>query len=299
MASFDAIPEPEGSDPKVEVPGGLIYAQASACASNFYSALQLLSEDKDKKYEGSFRRFEKRFLEWAAYLGVFARGNGSLDHRLKFHPQYRDLVLMVLDMLNVSLVQTTTEPSEPSSDESSDDEVDRRKIEAESIQKSVNELDRLAIHIRQSSISLDARVRAFGARKPSESMTQRYTKLLYWQSHDKKLRADYRRDKQRRDDPILPERRDPAPPKSGASRVSAGTSLLSETVASELESRLTIPSAEAKMPARKRAGATTVLETGAKFPSPPKFKDAEDRKPCPLCRKIFLKDDFADNKWWR
>lgn len=228
--------------------------------------------------------------------------------------------------------------------------MDRRKIEAESIQKSINELDRLAIHIRQSSTSsLDARVKAFGARKPSEissyearatlavnglypeapdslrrclskSMTQRYTKLLYWQSHDKKLRADCRYDKQRRDDPIGPSREplplplpakapslprqpardeDPAPPKPGASRVGAGTSFLSETWASELGSRFTIPPAEAKMPARKRASASTILETGAKFPSPPKFEDGEDRKPCPLCRKVFLQDDFTDNKWWR
>ncbi|UPK96915.1 hypothetical protein LCI18_007850 [Fusarium solani-melongenae] len=348
MASFDATAEPEGFDLKVEVPGGLISTLASTCASNFYNALQLLSEDEDKKYEGIFRQFEKRFLDWAAYLGVFAGGNGSLDHRLENHPQYRDLVLLVLDMLNVSLVQTTTEPSEPSSDESSDDEVDRRKIEAESIQKSINELDRLVIHIRQSSTSsLDARVKAFGARKPSEvssyearatlavnglypeashnlrrhlskSMTQRYTKLLYWQSHDKKLRADCRRDKQRRDDSNQPQREpsplptkasslprqpardeDPAPPKPGASRAGVGTSVLSGTQASELGFRITIPPAEAKMPARKRAGASTVLETGAKFPSPPRFEDGEDRKPCPLCRKIFLKDDFTDNKWWR
>lgn len=221
--------------------------------------------------------------------------------------------------------------------------MDRRKIEAESIQKSINELDRLAIHIRLSSTSpLDARVEAFGARKPSEvfsyktkatravnglypeasdslrrylskSMTQMYTRLLYWKSHDKKLRADCRRDKQRRDDPIQPPRemsplslpmhpardKDQAPPKLGTSSVSAGISFLSGTKASELGSRYTIPPAEAEMPARKRAGAFTALDTKAKFPSPPKFENEEDQKPCPLCRKIFLKDDFADNEWWR
>ncbi|KAH7308886.1 hypothetical protein B0I35DRAFT_463803, partial [Stachybotrys elegans] len=347
MASLDATREPEGVDLKVEVPGGDISTLASTCASNFYNTLQLLGEEKDEKYEGIFRKFEKRFLDWAAYLGVFAEGNGSLDYRLKSHPQYRDLVLLVLDMLNVSLVQTTTEPSESSADESSDEEVDRRKTETESIRKSINELDRLAIHIRQSSISsLDVRVKAFGARKLSDisfyearatfamnslypeasdslrrhlskSMAQRYTRLLYWQSHDKKLRADRRRDK-RRDDPILPPREpsplppkvssipwqpvrdeDPAPPKPGESRVNAGTSFLSGTRASELGSQFTIPSAEAKMPSRKRAGASSVLETKAKFPSPPKFEDGEEQKPCPLCRKIFLKDDFTDTKCWR
>jgi hypothetical protein len=106
MASFDATLEPEVFDLKTEVPGGLISTLASTCASNFYNALQLLGEDEDQKYEGIFRQLEKRFLNWAAYLGVFAGGNGTLDHRLKRHPQYRDLVLLVLDMLNVSLVQS-------------------------------------------------------------------------------------------------------------------------------------------------------------------------------------------------
>ncbi|CVL09018.1 uncharacterized protein FMAN_14290 [Fusarium mangiferae] len=269
MASLDATPEPKGFDLKVEVPEGAISTLASTCASNFYNTLQRLA---------------------------------------------------------------TTEPSEPSSDESSDDGVDRWKIEAESIQRSISELDRLAIHIRQSSTSsLDARVKAFGARKPSEvssyetratiavsclyprdsdslrrylsnSMTQRHTKLLYWQSHDKKLGADRRRDKQRRDDsiqtprepsplptkaPPLPRQsardEDTAPPIPGERRVSAGSSFLSGTRASELGSQFTIPPAEAKISTRKRAGASTALQTGAKCPSPPKFEDGELQKPCPLC----------------
>lgn len=108
MASLDAIPEPTGFDLKVEVPEGLITSLASTCASDFCDTLQQLSEgeDKDEKYERNFRQFEKRFLDWAAYLGVFAGGNGSLDHRLRLHPQYRDLVLLVLDMLHLSLVQS-------------------------------------------------------------------------------------------------------------------------------------------------------------------------------------------------
>ncbi|KAJ4136564.1 hypothetical protein NW768_004181 [Fusarium equiseti] len=239
-------------------------------------------------------------------------------------------------------------PSEPSSDETSDDEVDRRKIEAESIQKSINELDRLAIHIRQSSTSsLDTRVKAFEARKPSEVssyearaiiavnglypdapdslrrylskwMTHRYMKLLYWQSHDKKLRTDSRKIRQQEENvtqlPLqpspsiakassLPQRpiqdEEPVPPKTSGSKVSAGTSFLSGTRASELGPQFITPTAETKMPARERAVASTVLETGAKFPGPPNFEDGEDQKPCPLCRKLFLKDDFIDSRWWR
>lgn len=242
----------------------------------------------------------------------------------------------------------TADASESSSDGSSDDEVDRRKVELDGIQKSINELDRLAIHVRQSSTSsLDARVKAFGARKPAEVssfeskailavhmlypeaseslrrhlsklMAQRYTKLLCWQSHDKKLRADRRRDGDKKRDDSLQTQREPTPlhakgsphqqplkdgdstpQKPKASRVSVGTSFLSGTVASDPGSRLTVPTMEGKMPVRRRADASTVLVSGATFPSTPEFEDGEDRKPCPLCRKIFLKADFTDTLWWR
>lgn len=239
--------------------------------------------------------------------------------------------------------------SDGSSDGSSDDEVDRRKIEFEGLLKSINELDRLAIHVRLSSISsLDARVMAFRARKPAEvysfeakaifavemlypeasetlrrhlskSMAHRYAKLFYWKSHDKKLRADRRRNcnAKRGEDPLQAQR-EPTPPlakgsshqqplkdgnrtpqKPEPSRVSVGTSFLSGTFASDPGSRLTAPTMEAKMPVRRQVGASTVLVSGARFPSPPEFEDGEDRKPCPFCRKVFLKVDFTDTVWWR
>jgi hypothetical protein len=241
----------------------------------------------------------------------------------------------------------SADPDDAESDESSDDDVNRRKVELSGIQKSINELDRLAIHIRQSSTSsLDARVKAFGARKPTEissfemkamltvnglypeaseslrhrmgkSMTEQYTRLLYWKFHDQKLRADRRRDGQPRDDrwqtqpkstpssSIEPAQRrrlmkDDALTlsKPEASRVSKAITFLSETVPSNTGSNLIMPPAEGEMPVRRRASASTVLRSGAKFPSSPQFEGEEDRKPCPLCRKIFSKADFGDVSWW-
>jgi hypothetical protein len=157
--------------------------------------------------------------------------------------------------------------------------MDRRQVELTGIQKSIIELDRLAIYIRQSSTSsLDARVKAFGARKLAEvatfealatlkvnglypdaseilrqrlskSMTHRYTKLLYWRSHDEKLRADRHRQGQPGDD--------------------------------------------------RGTAATTVLQGGVKFPAPPKTEDWKDQKPCPYCRRKFSGTDFADVGWWK
>ncbi|KAJ4256761.1 hypothetical protein NW762_008857 [Fusarium torreyae] len=234
--------------------------------------------------------------------------------------------------------QMTTEPSEPSSDESSDEETNRREIKLDGIQRSLNELDRFAIHIRQASTSpLDARVKAFGAKRPeqvssfeiratftvnslypdaheelrkhlSSLMTHKYTKILYWQSHDKKLRSD-RRLRKKREDPISRAVHDSAHQRSKeyqaqeVSKPQVYEKSMSGTHASELRSQLTAPPAnihmEITMPTPRRAGASTVIGGGAKFPDPPVFEEGEHLKPCPLCRKIFPRTDYEDSLWWK
>lgn len=112
---------------------------------------------------------------------------------------------------------------------SDDDDADRQQVELIGIEKSMIQLDRLAIDIRLCSISpLDALAMASVSRKPelvarfetrailavnglypdaseilhqrlSKSMTGRYIRLLYWRSRDKKLRTG-RRQTQPHDD---------------------------------------------------------------------------------------------------
>ncbi|KAF2801990.1 uncharacterized protein BDZ99DRAFT_577208 [Mytilinidion resinicola] len=336
IATAKDLPPHEDDEP--------ISTKATDCESNFSKSVRLMESHGEEEYAEILRKLQAKFVDWTAYLGVFAGGKASLDQRLRRHPRYQDLVLLVLDMLNINLIQTTVDPDDAGSDESSDDGVDRRKVELSGIQKSINELDRLAIYIRQSSTSsFDARVKAFGARKPAEissfevktmlavnglypeaseslrqhlskSMMKRYTRLLYWKFHDKKLRADRRRDGQPRhtqprstpSHAMEPPQRlrsmedsASALPKPEESKVSKGTTFLSGTVPSNAGSNLVIPPAEGEMPVLSRARASTVLRSGAKFPEPPQFKGEEDRKPCHLCRKIFSKADFEDEFWWR
>ncbi|KAL7904815.1 hypothetical protein GGI35DRAFT_484031 [Trichoderma velutinum] len=319
-------PQGFGLSEEVEQP---ILTVATDCESNFKKSLQLLSSEGEIEHEIIMKKLEKRFLDWAAYLGVFAGANGDLDQRLKHYPQYRDLILLMLDMLNKNLFLTIADPSESSSDEasneSSDDEADRKRVELDGIQRSRNELDRLAIHIRQSfTSSLDARVSAFASRNPvmvssfkikailavnalpeaskslrkylSKSMMQRHTKLLYWQFQEKKLPAGRRRDGNSRGDPAQSRRESsPLPAKE----------LLLQPLAVERDSTLPKPepskvsAAEAQVPSARRAGASAVLASIAKFPIPPQFEEGEFQKPCPLCQKIFLKANFADDIWWR
>ncbi|UKZ56075.1 hypothetical protein TrVGV298_009901 [Trichoderma virens] len=213
-----------------------ISAMVTDCESKFTKGIQFLSSKGERKLEICMQMLKGRFLKWAAYHGVFAWMNESLDQRLKHHLQWRDLIISVLNMLNMNLLHTTVDPgastTDESSGESSDEEFDIRKVALEGIQKSINELDRLTICIRLPSYSsLDARINAFASRKPaeissfevkaiiavrwlypnasenlrvylSELMTHRYTKLLYWHSQEKKLRKDRRLDKKPQDDSI-------------------------------------------------------------------------------------------------
>lgn len=89
-----------------EAAEGSISAKASECESLFTKSLQILNSNGEHTHEAILRKLEKRFLDWAAYLGVFAGVSGSLDQCLEHHPQYRDLILLVLDMLNMNLVQS-------------------------------------------------------------------------------------------------------------------------------------------------------------------------------------------------
>ncbi|KAF4964967.1 hypothetical protein FSARC_7145 [Fusarium sarcochroum] len=321
-----------------------ILAIATACEESFANSLRVLTSEQLDESAVTLREHEKRFVNWTAYLGVFAENQGSLDQRLKRHPQYRDLILMTLEILKANLVQMTAEPSEPSSDESSDEEANRRKVELDGVRKSLNELNRFAIHIRQvSTSSLDARVRAFGAKRPeqispfeirawltinslhpraqqelrkhlSKLMTHTHTRLLYWQSHDYKLRADRRRRSKKRQDPTLQEpasrpiigssHQRPQPNMfQGASKSMEHNKSLSGTHASELRSQISGPPAnvppEVTLPISSRAGASTVVGGGAKFPDPPVFEEGEDLKRCPLCRKIFARADFENSLWWK
>lgn len=93
-----------GSDPARES----ISTKASVCESHFDKVLRLLrSNHEDEIYLAGLSRLQQRFKDWAGYLGVFASGNGSLDQRLKRHPQHRDLVVYALNMLKGNLLQST------------------------------------------------------------------------------------------------------------------------------------------------------------------------------------------------
>lgn len=345
-----------------------ILSAAKDCESNFSVSLKSM-ESNQPSYKDILWKLQTKFLDWVAYLGVFAGKGASLDHRLKRHQQYRDLVLLILDTLNSCLIQSksdclvllapaayqilaTAQLSKAESDDSSDDEIDRAKVELSGIESSIKELDRLALYIRQSSItSLNARVKAFGAWKLadvapfealasnvvgglyadasgilrerlSKSMTHRYTRLLYWSSHDKKLGLDRRRWEKAPDSGVKEKLNTTDTTHATAtksqqqqqefhvsshldqanyetSRSGRGLSRIPETIPLNTRSHLAVPLAEGQMHRTGRGTGTTVLKSGAKFPPAPKLEPGEEQKTCIYCRKDLSVRTLHNAMLWR
>jgi hypothetical protein len=99
--AIDLLPHEE-DDERISI-------KATDCESNFSKSLQLMELKGEEKHADILRKLQAKFVDCMAYLGVFAAGSASLDHRLKRHPQYHDLVLLVLDMLNMNLNQSKAE----------------------------------------------------------------------------------------------------------------------------------------------------------------------------------------------
>ena len=98
VADGEALHSNKGDEP--------IATMAIGCESNFSESLRLMESNKEEKHAQILRKLQAKFSDWAAYLGVFAGRDSSLDQRLSRHLQYRDLVLLALDMLNMNLIQS-------------------------------------------------------------------------------------------------------------------------------------------------------------------------------------------------
>ncbi|KAI1132822.1 hypothetical protein F5Y10DRAFT_291785 [Nemania abortiva] len=322
-----------------------INTEASGCKSNFSRSIEFMESKDEVQSAYVLRKLQTKFLDSMGYLGVFAEGSASLDHRLRHHPEHHTLVILALDMLNTNLLNTMTTATDSDDDDvetdgSSDNDLDRRRIEFSWILKSINHLNQLAIRVREIYTSpLDSRVQAFGARKTEEispfevkailavkalypmashsirerickSMTRRYTRLLYWKAHDKKLCVGNNHQRQMplesthvtSNQPVQQHRSrkeydsDSTNPK--ASKIPQPGTLLSETIPLTTGYNPRKRPVGGATPVRKRARVSTVLGSKAQFPSPPQFEDGEDRKPCPLCQELFFKANFEDIGWW-
>jgi hypothetical protein len=76
------------------------------CEKLFTGVLSSINTtDKVPILKQLLEELQSRFSNWASYLGVFASKKTNLDRRLRGRIEYRDLVLLALDMLRANLFQ--------------------------------------------------------------------------------------------------------------------------------------------------------------------------------------------------
>ncbi|OQV05946.1 Ankyrin repeat-containing protein [Cladophialophora immunda] len=137
-----------------------IYNLADECESLFQQVL-LQQQSLRAASLRIFEEYHQRFMSWTAYLGVLAKRSVCLDRRLRHHPDLRDLVLRLLDILKENLLQICDfkDPrhqkslSRPSPSKNGP-EYDLPAVTTdvmEGINGAIDRLNRLGIAIRQSS----------------------------------------------------------------------------------------------------------------------------------------------------
>ena len=75
-----------------------IYSQALECKDLFSHYLKMSSV-----YATQVSACQRRFLTWSSFLGVFASESASLDRRLEFNPEVKELVMSMLRVLKRNL----------------------------------------------------------------------------------------------------------------------------------------------------------------------------------------------------
>ncbi|KAK4209364.1 hypothetical protein QBC37DRAFT_404385 [Rhypophila decipiens] len=86
------------SDKDSQVRGQDIYSRARDCQTLFTTYLKV-----KRKYGQQISEYDSRFLAWTSFLGVFARQSASLDRRLEYHVDIKDLVIGMLRVLEKNL----------------------------------------------------------------------------------------------------------------------------------------------------------------------------------------------------
>ena len=75
-----------------------IYSQALECKDLFLNYLKI-----SLVYATQVSACQRRFLTWTSFLGVFAIESASLDRRLEFNPEVKELVTSMLRVLKRNL----------------------------------------------------------------------------------------------------------------------------------------------------------------------------------------------------
>ncbi|CZR58460.1 uncharacterized protein PAC_08352 [Phialocephala subalpina] len=280
---------------------------------------------------------QRRFSSWAKFMGVFAPEDICLDTRLKYKPDIRGLVMLLLNVLNRNLRRAIKTHAHHS--ESVDGEAEHPTEPTGAtygIDGSIDRLHRLAVRIRQSSKDgLPERVRTFAKKLPSDdseaiireiirfkypqvneellthltrTVIYRRHRLMYIRRHQGKLA--YERDQSSQS--IL-EAAEPdimhsiAQPTSGKTGLQLGISKTSiaegysETAPSIMNTDVYNQQDNVKQARHSTApgSVSSSLIGKINYPAPPINKFTSSHATCPFCFEEFLVTEFENALWWR
>ncbi len=97
----DTVADSKDTDVSAPQP---IYDAAQQCLRLFEECPQEPKDHIGEPISASHRRFRS----WAAYLGAFALKSACLDTRLRYEPEIRDLVMLLLDVLETDLQRSAS-----------------------------------------------------------------------------------------------------------------------------------------------------------------------------------------------
>ncbi|KAI9155264.1 Ankyrin repeat domain-containing protein [Paramyrothecium foliicola] len=307
-----------------ETSNDLLYELGCDC-EDLFDQLHLASTTakSNKSLIQLFVDFQRRFAIWAAHFGVFAPPSQSLDRRL--HQCLNDMCSRKeghVDALN-TVVDNSEPPSEP--------EVEALQL----IDDTLTRLIRLGVTIRQSSSGkVDARAKIFAqghdlssfaslcsaavqclypAAHPSlkeylsKSMTDRYARMLFLDSRQKKLNTRRRLDTEIRPVPELHEMQQPSQlPESPAhvrnlclrnlrrNSVAPSLSDMSSVDTQRIKARLKPPD-EPSVKSRTMS----IREHQGIYPEPPNTNENSKIFTCEWCSEMIVRDSLSESDWRR
>lgn len=143
-------------------------------------------------------------------------------------------------------------------------------------------------------------------RQLSRSMTDRYARLLYWKSHEKKLRTD--RHPYAQSQPIsppsgllktTPKASIPLDGQTGIGIQRKLPTVVSETEPSTATYQVPVDLNKLHLPRPLRGGASSIQINKAEYPCPPKLGENENLASCTFCHRKHDREQYEDTNWWR
>ncbi|KAI9686749.1 MAG: hypothetical protein M1822_002808 [Bathelium mastoideum] len=290
-------------------------------------------------YKTIVTEHEQRFFAWATGLGVFAEIPISLDAKLKNHPDVKELVVLLLDLIKTNLNAALSATAAANEGDSA---LDLQEA-FYGIEGSLKRLQRLSTSIKHSSKGrLHQKVQSYAdehselefenitrltlkymlgdlvqglADQLCRSIIYRRYRILYQRRHRQRLQSE-------RTLPAAPEttsveqksvrvtkvpkidkyqlQQDYEPPKTGQREAdTAGSAMESKSGRSTLDKDFVIKNDRPSPPPSESNSSSAAWTGEIDYPRLPKTEPGVSKIQCPICYEVYEATKFSSQRAWR